>query len=175
MPFVYLAGPSGPSQQETFDLAVQHGVIAKPFFRVGDNWASDNRLGALTENSTLYLAYRNQNGGLGAVQTFNLHNAEGNNATTPLAANDVVQDQYNGDPPNVVGTVNEESDLQDAILAMGYPTDPKVNLSTVICVVGVEDNQANDAVLDALNAWYAGLDDKQTTVHEIALEVLGQE
>ena len=175
MPFVYLAGPVGPNQDSTFNLAIQHGVIAKSFFR--DKTKSpqaDNNLRLLKENATLYLAYRNENGGIAAVRTFILQNAEQNSSVTPLAANEVVQDQYNGNVPNVVGTVNEGTDLQRVILEMGYLTDPKVNVLTVICVAGVEAKQANDAPLDAINAWYAGLTYKKTTVHEIPLEAVSK-
>lgn len=175
MPFAYLAGPGRPNQDLTFNLAIQHGVIAKPFFRKGTNSPqADNNLGALKEGCTLYLAYRNQNGGIAAVRTFILQNAEENDFTTPLVANEVVQDQYNGKVPNVVGTVNEGTDLQRVILEMGYSKDPEVNLFTVICVTGGEDNHANDALLDAINAWYAGLTAKKTTVHKIPSEAVSQ-
>ena len=52
-----------------------------------------------------------------------------------------------------MGTVNEGTEHQRVILEMGCPKDPKVNVLTVICVAGVQDNHADDALLVDINAW----------------------
>jgi hypothetical protein len=176
MPFVYLAGPVGPDQNQTFTLAQDYGAIVKPFFSSNqDIWRSDNNCGALTEDAVLYLAFRNNPGQIEAVLTCTLGNATREvNWTTPLAENPDVLVNFSGRAPeNVWGTVTQGTPLENQINNLYYPQCPKINMLTVICISTVE--QTDDETLTALNTWYRLLNNYQSTVHELDANALDLE
>ncbi len=171
MPWIYLAGPKGPSKEETFNLAARNQVIVKNCFRnIADTWQFTNKVQHLKEGHVLYLAYRGNNT-IQDVRRCTLRRFPVSTHGKRLNKHVAIPEEKRKKISAVFGYSPKPCKLHEELKKLQCKMDPKVKTWTTLSVT-VESVRSRERLLKTFQEWYGNLKTGQNTIVEIGADIL---